>query len=204
MSFNPSLFSGLQGVVTTVTTVKNSGGDSKKNEKPSNGAACKAVSPLSPLSPPKNDKPAKNQTTNTDKEAGKVEALAQARSDFLTHKDTCPTCRLSWAATASCETFGELWLAYHKAMVDVHGVDLVDGPRGRSGQPETDSQKESTNGYKTVVTSQVRPLAWRRAEEGYYSHLMTCDACKPSWLCPEGRQLRQEYNTISAVPTLAK
>lgn len=130
--------------------------------------------------------------------------LELARSDFLTHKDTCPICRLSWAATASCETFGELWLAYHDAMVAVHGADLVDGPPDRAGQPESLTATENTNGYRIVVTAQVRPPAWKRARDTYHAHLMDCPICKPSGLCQEGRQLKHEYDVITAVPALGK
>lgn len=130
--------------------------------------------------------------------------LELARLDFFGHKDTCPICSMSWAATASCETFGELWLTYHDAMVAVHGVDLVDGPPDRPGQQESQRAIESTNGYKTVPTAQVMPPAWHRARDAYHAHLMTCHDCKPSGLCQEGRQLKHEYNVLSAVPALAK
>lgn len=127
--------------------------------------------------------------------------LELARADYFTHKETCPVCSLSWAAVASCEEHSDLWLAYHDAMVPLYGADLVDSePMPSKGPITPEDAPGGADGYCGVITPSARSPAWHRAKEAYYAHLMTCDKCKPSGVCPEGRQLKQEYAVLSAVP----
>lgn len=129
--------------------------------------------------------------------------LELARSDFFEHKNTCPICSMSWAATASCETFGELWLAYHETRKAAGIIDPDKTATIDSEQQATPEATQSTNEYAIVPTALVRPPAWHLARGAYHGHLMVCDDCKPSGLCSEGRQLKHEYNIVTAVPALA-
>lgn len=121
--------------------------------------------------------------------------LQLAGSDFFTHKDTCPTCSMSWAATASCEEHGELWLAYRDALVSVHGANLVDGlPELPPEPPASKDAPMGTNGYRTVPTAHIKPQSWIVTRDALHSHWFTCQRCKPSGACSEGVALRDIYN----------
>ncbi len=121
--------------------------------------------------------------------------LDATRAAYFAHKDTCPTCSLSWAATASCEIHGELWLAYHDALVSVHGANLVDGlPELPPEPPASKDAPMGTNGYRTVPTAYIKPQSWIVTRDALHSHWFTCQRCKASGVCSEGAALREIYN----------
>lgn len=138
-----------------------------------------------------------------DRKQIRAATLESNRAAYFEHMGICPTCSAGGDGAARCGKHAELWQAYESALVGVHGAERVIGV----AQPQTASPSKPhppCNGYQVVPTAQVRPPAWHNARDAYYSHLMACEVCKPSGLCNEGRQLRQEYNIVSAVPVLAK
>lgn len=124
--------------------------------------------------------------------------LELARTDYFTHKDTCPICSLSWAATASCEEHGELWLAYHDALVSVHGVDLVEGlPELSPEPPANENAPKGMNGYRTVPTAHIKPQSWIVARDAYYHHWFSCQKCRSTGECQDGQRLKNAYNAFN-------
>lgn len=145
-------------------------------------------------------------TSHKDEILGALEALAVARSAHKHHKETCPVCSTGWAATEGCATHGELWQAYQAALADVHGADKVYGQGDdENGTALTRSRfvpaPEPQNGYRTVITAQVRPPAWHEARDALHGHLMTCPKCKPTGRCDDGRQLEHLYSEQCAIPS---
>ena len=123
------------------------------------------------------------------------DVLALVRADYFAHKDNCPICSLSWAAVTSCEEHAELWLAYHDALVSVHGANLVDGlPELSTEPPASEDAPKGTNGYRTVPTAHIKPQSWTVARDAYHHHWFTCQRCKPAGVCDEGAALRGIYN----------
>ncbi len=145
--------------------------------------------------------PAFQEKTTPRHAPAEIEPLTVARAAYFTHKYTCPICSQSWAATANCEEHGELWLAYHDALVTVHGVELVDGPPELSPEPPAiESAPKGTNGYRTVVTAHIMPMAWIVARDAYYKHWFTCQQCKPNKVCDDGAKLQAIYNQQEPPP----
>lgn len=195
MSFNPALFRGLKSNCPTGPTLRNAVGAGVKQDEPSNSAGFMVAAPTAPPAPHKNETSEKNQSSPLRKQPDKREALDLARTEYFTHKDTCPICSLSWAAVANCEDHGELWLAYHDALVSVHGANFVDGLSELSAEPPaSEDGPKGTNGYRTVPTAHIKPESWRVARDAYHQHWFTCQRCKPSGACNEGAALRENYN----------
>ena len=130
-----------------------------------------------------------------------LEVLAVTRSAHNHHMETCPICSTGWAATDGCVTHAELWQAYEAALVGVHGVEKV---LGCDEQKEPVIRRENytanaytPNGYRAVLTAQIKPPEWHRARDSYHSHLMTCRQCKPSGECVTGQRLREKFDLIA-------
>lgn len=187
MSFNPALFRGLRGSVTTVTTCQIQGGDSKKDKEPSNGAACTLVSPLSPPSPPKNEWNAKK--AESPREDNRQLILEAARAAYFEHREVCSICCNSWSESERCAKHAELWQLYESALVGVHGAEKVIGATSTVSDPPPACPKAPP----AVPTA---PL-WHALRDAYYSHRFSCEHCRPTGECPEGRRLKNAYKVFN-------
>lgn len=191
MSFDASLLAELVGIVPTVPNQTNQIGDNTKTLQATDGKGCSLASPMSPVSPSKIERTEKKGAPAP----AKYDRLAESRAVYWSHLETCATCREGWKATAQCQEHDRLWKVYQSLMEHPRGQRLAE--IGKTKGPPTKPPEPSGNGYKLVITAHTRPLAWQQVRDAYHAHLMTCQICKPSGPCKEGRQLKREYDLLS-------